>query len=47
MNEIVNKVNELFAVADQVERQVENAGNRVNKLSQSLLAKAFKGELIN
>ncbi|MCK2183822.1 restriction endonuclease subunit S [Halomonas getboli] len=43
--EIVRRVDQLFAFADQVEKQVENAQARVNKLTQSILAKAFRGEL--
>lgn len=43
--EIVRRVDQLFAFADQVEQQVANAQARVNKLSQSILAKAFRGEL--
>ena len=44
-NEIVHRVKELFAFADQVEQQVKNAQGRVNNLTQSILAKAFRGEL--
>jgi type I restriction enzyme S subunit len=43
--EIVRRVEELFTYADKVEAQVNNAQERVNNLSQSLLAKAFSGEL--
>lgn len=43
--EIVRRVEELFAFADKVEAQVNAAQVRVNKLSQSILAKAFRGEL--
>ncbi|WP_305906568.1 restriction endonuclease subunit S [Methylomarinum sp. Ch1-1] len=43
--EIVNRVEQLFAYADTIEQQVQNALMRVNKLSQSILAKAFRGEL--
>ncbi|MFT4776219.1 MAG: type I restriction enzyme S subunit [Oleispira sp.] len=43
--EIVHRVEELFTFADQVEKQVENAQGRVMNLSQSILAKAFRGEL--
>ena len=43
--EIVRRVDQLFAFADQVEKQVENAQSRVNRLTQSILAKAFRGEL--
>ncbi|WP_019029649.1 restriction endonuclease subunit S [Colwellia piezophila] len=43
--EIVRRVNDLFAYADKVEAQVNAAQERVNNLTQSLLAKAFNGEL--
>jgi type I restriction enzyme S subunit len=43
--EIVRRVDELLAYADTVEAQVNAAQERVNNLSQSILAKAFSGEL--
>ncbi|WP_233990509.1 restriction endonuclease subunit S [Pectobacterium brasiliense] len=43
--EIVRRVEQLFAYADGVEKQVNNALERVNNLTQSILAKAFRGEL--
>ena len=43
--EIVRRVDQLFAHADRIEQQVSNALARVNKLTQSILAKAFRGEL--
>ena len=43
--QIVRRVEELFAFADQIEQQVKNAQKRVNTLTQSILAKAFRGEL--
>lgn len=43
--EIVNRVEQLFAFADQIEQQVQAAQTRVNQLTQAILAKAFKGEL--
>ncbi|MCK7634701.1 MULTISPECIES: restriction endonuclease subunit S [unclassified Shewanella] len=43
--EIVRRVEELFAFADKVEAQVNAAQQRVNNLTQSILAKAFRGEL--
>ncbi|WP_059249317.1 restriction endonuclease subunit S [Escherichia albertii] len=42
---IVRRVEQLFAYADTIERQVNNALARVNNLTQSILAKAFRGEL--
>lgn len=41
----VRSVEELFAFADKVEAQVNAAQTRVNNLTQSILAKAFRGEL--
>jgi type I restriction enzyme S subunit len=43
--EIVRRVDQLFAHADTIEKQVNNALARVNNLTQSILAKAFRGEL--
>ena len=44
-HEIVRRVEQLFAYADSIEKQVNNALARVNNLTQSILAKAFRGEL--
>ncbi|MEC9673568.1 restriction endonuclease subunit S [Escherichia marmotae] len=44
-HEIVRRVEQLFAYADTIEKQVNNALARVNNLTQSILAKAFHGEL--
>lgn len=43
--EIVRRVDQLFAHADRIEQQVNNALARVNNLTQSILTKAFQGEL--
>ncbi len=43
--EIVRRVDQLLAHADTIETQVSNALERVNNLTQSILAKAFRGEL--
>jgi type I restriction enzyme S subunit len=43
--QIIQRLEEFFAFADQVEQQVKNAQGRVNNLTQSILAKAFRGEL--
>ncbi len=43
--EIVRRVDQLFAHADRIEQQVNQALARVNTLTQSILAKAFRGEL--
>ncbi|HLP59131.1 MAG TPA: restriction endonuclease subunit S, partial [Candidatus Deferrimicrobium sp.] len=44
--EIVRQVDKLFAVADKLETHYKNAKAKVDKLSQSVLAKAFRGELV-
>ncbi|TXZ06952.1 restriction endonuclease subunit S [Vibrio mimicus] len=43
--EIVRRVEELFAFADRIEQKANAALERVNNLTQSILAKAFHGEL--
>ncbi|MBN2161646.1 MAG: restriction endonuclease subunit S [Pontiellaceae bacterium] len=43
--EIVRRVEELFTFTDQVEQRVKEAQAHVNHLTQSILAKAFRGEL--
>ena len=44
--EIVRRVEQLFAFADQLETKIKTAQARVNHLTQSILAKAFRGELV-
>jgi type I restriction enzyme, S subunit len=44
--EIVCQVDKFFALADKVENHYQKARDRVDKLSQSVLAKAFRGELV-
>ena len=44
--EIVRRVESLFALADTVEKQYLAAKQRLDRLSQSILAKAFRGELV-
>lgn len=44
-HEIVRRVEQLLAYADTIEKQVNNSLTRVNNLTQSILAKAFRGEL--
>nr|WP_230583959.1 restriction endonuclease subunit S [Xanthomonas arboricola] len=44
--EIVRRVEQLFAYADQLEAKVATAQQRINTMTQSLLAKAFRGELV-
>lgn len=43
--EIVRRVDELFAFANRIEQAAQAAQSRVNNLPQSILAKAFRGEL--
>ena len=43
--QIVRRVEELFAFADIIEQKAAAALERVNNLTQSILAKAFRGEL--
>jgi type I restriction enzyme S subunit len=43
--EIVNQVFQLFNFAKKVEQRVNSAQSQVNNLTQSILAKAFRGEL--
>lgn len=42
---IVRRVEELFAFADTIEQKTNTALEHVNNLTQSILAKAFRGEL--
>ncbi len=44
--EIVRLVDQYFAFADTIEAQVKKAQTRVDNLTQSILAKAFRGELV-
>ena len=44
--EIVRRVERLFAFADAIEAQVAAGTARVDKLTQAVLAKAFRGELV-
>ena len=43
--EIVRRVEQLFAYADSIEQQAKAAKERVDNLTQAILAKAFRGEL--
>jgi type I restriction enzyme S subunit len=45
-HEIVRRVDALFALADSIEAKVAAARKRTEKLRQSVLAKAFSGELV-
>ncbi|ODS14446.1 restriction endonuclease subunit S [Pseudoalteromonas tetraodonis] len=44
--EIVRLVEQYFALADTLEKNLTNAKQRVDNLTQSILAKAFRGELV-
>ncbi|HCG8567987.1 restriction endonuclease subunit S [Vibrio parahaemolyticus] len=44
--EIVRLVDQYFTFADTIEAQVKKAQARVDNLTQSILAKAFRGELV-
>jgi type I restriction enzyme S subunit len=44
--EIVRRVEALFAVADRLEARFEQARAQVDRLAPALLAKAFRGELV-
>ena len=44
--EIVRRVEKLFAFADQIEARMKLAQAHVDRLTQSLLAKAFRGDLV-
>jgi type I restriction enzyme S subunit len=43
---IVERVRALFAFANTIERRVTNAAARADKLTQAILARAFRGELV-
>ncbi len=45
-HEIVRRVEALFSFADQLEKKLQTAQQRVNNLTASILAKAFRGELV-
>jgi type I restriction enzyme S subunit len=44
--EIVRRVEGLFALADQLEERLAKARGQVEKLTPSLLARAFAGQLV-
>jgi type I restriction enzyme S subunit len=46
-NEIVHRLEALFKLADQIEARFAKAKARVDQITQSLLAKAFRGELVS
>ena len=44
--EIVRRVESLFKIADKIEKRVEVELSRTEKMTQAILAKAFRGELV-
>lgn len=44
--EVIRRVEQLFTFADQLEAKVKTAQARIDQLTQSILAKAFRGELV-
>ena len=44
--EIVRRIDALFKLTDAIEKRVAAATARADKLTQSVLAKAFRGELV-
>jgi len=45
-HEIVHRVDAMFKLADAIEARVAAASARADKLTQAILAKAFRGELV-
>ena len=45
-HEIVRRVETLFRLADGIEAGIERASGRADRLTQAILAKAFRGELV-
>ena len=44
--EIVRRVEALFKLADAIEKRLAAANERAERLTQAILAKAFRGELV-
>lgn len=44
--EIVRRVEALFALADSIEQRAQTATKQAEALTQSILARAFRGELV-
>ena len=44
--EIVRRISQFFTLADQIEARYTKAKIQVDRLTQSILAKAFRGELV-
>jgi len=45
-NEIVRRVERLFALADAIEKRISAATARAGRMTQPILARAFRGELV-
>jgi type I restriction enzyme S subunit len=45
-NEIIHRVEALFAFADRIEQRVAAGRDKADRLTQAILAKAFRGELV-
>lgn len=43
---IVKKIMESFSFVDQIEKSIESAKKRTDRIDQAILAKAFRGELV-
>jgi type I restriction enzyme S subunit len=46
LDEIIRRVETLFTLADKIEQEVAEAMKRTEALTQAVLAKAFRGELV-
>ena len=44
--EIIRRVDALFALSDRIEQRVAAATARADRVTQAVLAKAFRGELV-
>lgn len=44
--EIVKRIEKLFLIADKIETKYKKAKSNIDKITQSVLAKAFRGELV-
>jgi len=44
--EIVKRINALFSLTDRIEKLLAAAGERAERLTQAILAKTFRGELV-
>ena len=45
-NEVVRRIEELLAIADNIESQYNSLKAKIDQLPQAILNKAFKGELV-